>query len=137
MKFVDLIKNTLVTSSILMLFRISSVIVTVLLINNLNIESFADFQLIKVAIGYLLIAMEFGFFHYGNTLFNTELYKFRSIIFNFIKLRILVFLAAFPLIILYFYLNHFEYETILLSSIACFILIFSYEGALVTINKNW
>ena len=65
MKFVDLIKNTLVNSSILMLFRISSVIVSVLLINNLNIESFADFQLIKIAISYLLITMEFGFFHYN------------------------------------------------------------------------
>ena len=58
MKFIDLIKNTLVNSSILMLFRIASLIASLLLINNLNIENFANFQLIKVTTGYLMIIME-------------------------------------------------------------------------------
>jgi O-antigen/teichoic acid export membrane protein len=136
MNFVDLIRNTLINSSILMLFRISSLFLSILLINNLEVESFANFQLIKNAIGYLLVSMEFGFFHYGNNLFNRDSYRFKSILYNFIKLRSLVFLIVFPLIIMYFYLNQFELEIIFLSSLLCIFLIFSYEGALVAINKN-
>ncbi len=137
MKIVELLKSTLKNSSILILFRISSIILTIFLINNLEVESFADFQLIKNALGYLLIAMEFGFFHYGNNLYNKDLYNFNSILFNFIKLRSLIFLCVFPLIIIYFFLNSFETNTIVFSSLLCFFLIFSYEGALVAINKNF
>ena len=136
MKFSDLLKAASVNSLILLMFRISSLLLSILLINNLKVESFANFQLIKNVIGYLLIAMEFGFFHYGNNLFNKDLYKFKSILYNFIKLRILIFLIVFPLIIIYLYLNQFELEIIFLSSLLCIILIFSYEGALVAINKN-
>ena len=136
MKFPDLLKAASVNSLILLMFRISSLLLSIFLINNLKVESFANFQLIKNVIGYLLIAMEFGFFHYGNNLFNKDLYKFKSILYNFIKLRVLIFLIVFPLIIIYLYLNQFELEIIFLSSLLCIILIFSYEGALVAINKN-
>ena len=136
MKFPDLLKAASVNSLILLIFRISSLLLSIFLINNLKVESFANFQLIKNVIGYLLIAMEFGFFHYGNNLFNKDLYKFKSILYNFIKLRVLIFLIVFPLIIIYLYLNQFELEIIFLSSLLCIILIFSYEGALVAINKN-
>lgn len=136
MKLFYLLKAAVVNSSVQLLFRISSLILAIMLIKNLNIEDFANFQIIKNAIGYLLISMEFGFFHFGNTLFNKDLYKFKSILFSFIKLRILVFLIFFPLIFLYFYLNQFSKEIIFFSSIICFFLIISYEGALITINKN-
>ena len=136
MKLFYLLKAAVVNSSVQLLFRISSLILAIMLIKNLNIEDFANFQIIKNAIGYLLISMEFGFFHFGNTLFNKDLYKFKSILFSFIKLRILVFLIFFPLIFLYFYLIQFSKEIIFFSSIICFFLIISYEGALITINKN-
>jgi|TARA_B110000971_G_scaffold220523_1_gene264330 O-antigen/teichoic acid export membrane protein len=136
MKLFYLLKAAVVNSSVQLLFRISSLILAIMLIKNLNIEDFANFQIIKNAIGYLLISMEFGFFHFGNTLFNKDLYRFKSILFSFIKLRILVFLIFFPLIFLYFYLIQFSKEIIFFSSIICFFLIISYEGALITINKN-
>ena len=126
MKLFYLLKAAVVNSSVQLLFRISSLILAIMLIKNLNIEDFANFQIIKNAIGYLLISMEFGFFHFGNTLFNKDLYKFKSILFSFIKLRILVFLIFFPLIFLYFYLNQFSKEIIFFSSIICFFLIIFY-----------
>ncbi|WP_415285137.1 hypothetical protein [Candidatus Pelagibacter sp. Uisw_130] len=136
MKLLNLFKILTVNSSVQLLFRISSLILAIVLINNLKVEDFANFQIIKNAIGYLLISMEFGFFHYGNTLYNKNLYKFKSILFNLIKLRILIFLIVFPLIIIYFNFNEFSKEVMVLSSIICFFLILSYEGALVTIRKN-
>lgn len=136
MKLLNLFKILTVNSSAQLLFRISSLILAIVLINNLKVEDFANFQLIKNAIGYLLISMEFGFFHYSNNLYNKDLYKFKSILYNFIRLRSLIFLFIFPLIILYFFLNNFDTKSILLSSFLCFILIFSYEGFLVSINKN-
>ena len=136
MKLSNLFKAGVVNFSVQLLFRISSLILAITLINNLNIEDFADFQIIKNAIAYLLISMEFGFLHYGNTLFNKNLYKFKSILFNLIKLRIIVFLIIFPFIILYFYFNQFNKEIIFFSSIVCLFLILSYEGALIAINKN-
>ena len=136
MKLLNLFKILTVNSSVQLLFRISSLILAIVLINNLKVEDFANFQIIKNAIGYLLISMEFGFFHYGNTLYNKNLYKFKSILFNLIKLRILIFLIVFPLIIIYFNFNEFSKEVMVLSSIICFFLILSYEGALVIIRKN-
>jgi len=81
-----LIKSAFTNSLVLFLFRVSSLLLSILLINNLNIKDFAFFQLIKNIIGYLLICMEFGFFHYGNKLYNKDLFKFSSIFFNFLKL---------------------------------------------------
>ena len=131
-----LFKNTLINSFILLIFRIASLLLSIILINNLNIEDFANFQLIKNAIGYLLVAMEFGFFHFNNTLYNNEKYNFKSIFFNFIKLRLTVFTIIFPFILFYFYLNEFTNVIIIFSTLLCILLIFSYEGSLVSISKN-
>ncbi len=131
-----LFKNTLINSFILLIFRIASLLLSIILINNLNIEDFANFQLIKNAIGYLLVAMEFGFFHFNNTLYNNEKYNFKSIFFNFIKLRLTVFTIIFPFILFYFYLNEFTNFIIIFSTLLCILLIFSYEGSLVSISKN-
>ena len=132
-----LFKNTLINSFILLIFRIASLLLSIILINNLNIEDFANFQLIKNAIGYLLVAMEFGFFHFNNTLYNNEKYNFKSIFFNFIKLRLTVFTIIFPFILFYFFLNEFTNVIIIFSTLLCILLIFSYEGSLVSIRKNF
>jgi len=131
-----LIKSAFTNSLVLFLFRVSSLLLSILLINNLNIKDFAFFQLIKNIIGYLLICMEFGFFHYGNKLYNKDLFKFSSIFFNFLKLRFIIFLFFYPIIFFYFYINNFDDELLKISFLICFILILSYEGALVIISKN-
>lgn len=131
-----LIKSAITNSLVLFLFRVSSLLLSILLINNLNIKDFANFQLIKNAVGYLLVAMEFGFFHFNNKLYNNDKYNFKSIFFNFIKLRLSVFVFLFPIILFYLHLNEFNNVILIFSTLLCILLIFSYEGSLVSIRKN-
>lgn len=131
-----LFKNTIINSFILLIFRVAGLLIAIILINNMNIEDFANFQLLKNAFGYLLVAMEFGFFHFNNKLYNKDKYNFKSVFFNFIKLRITVFTIIFPIILAYLYFNEFTKVILIFSSLICILLIFSYEGSLVSIGKN-
>lgn len=70
-----LFKNTIINSFILLIFRVAGLLLAIILINNMNIEDFANFQLLKNAFGYLLVAMEFGFFHFNNKLYNKDKYN--------------------------------------------------------------